>query len=216
MHNHPDSPLTLTSTTGDGTEFFLPSSPHANLSCRFQRPARKQTTHQGLSTNLAILCDSLQTILRIERRDGIFGIQHTAHPTVHIHSRLKRVQTRVFVSKRVASIVFAIPLSERAHIFSATIREVSARTCIFELWTETRVRSSLKRDLNCRLPRRNQEVIIERKPTEGELGLELFALLTVSRLSFLSYHSSTAGASGIHPTPLFGASSACHDNFFIY
>lgn len=157
--------------TGQNSSSHPP--PHANLSCRFQRPAQKQTTHQGLSTNLAILCDSLQTILLIERRGGIFGIQHTAHPTVHIHSRLKRVQTRVFVSRRVASIVFAIPLSERARIFSATIREVSARTWFFEIWTEIRVCSSLKRDLlNCRLPRRNQEVIIERK-SEGELGLEL-------------------------------------------
>ena len=157
--------------TGQNSSSHPP--PHANLSCRFQRPAQKQTTHQGLSTDLAILCDSLQTILLIERRGGIFGIQHTTHPTVHIHSRLKRVQTRVFVSRRVASIVFAIPLSERARIFSATIREVSARTWFFEIWTEIRVCSSLKRDLlNCRLPRRNQEVIIERKP-EGELGLEL-------------------------------------------
>ena len=77
------------------------------------------------------------------------------------------------MNKRVASIVFAIPFFKPSVHIPASIREVSARTWFFEIWTEIRVCSSLKRDLlNCRLPRRNQEVIIERKP-EGELGLEL-------------------------------------------
>lgn len=100
-----------------------------------------------------------------------------------------------------------------AHI-PASIREVSARNWFFEIWTlpcSQFVKAGL---VELSPSSKNQEIIIERKP-ESELGLELFASLTVSRFSFLSYYSSTACASGIHPTPLFGASSACHDNFFL-